>query len=134
MQKFIQTAQQIILAAKTAQQIILTAAVLVVWWVNRKRKASPHAILSVFNAIAYYVVVCNRKEWMFHPVMCYIISKFVVILLPVRIIHVSNLYELHNLHKSFSHSSSSTVFLLLHIKTGMLSTSTNNIIKQAKVC
>ena len=62
MQKFIQTAQQIILAAKTAQQIILTAAVLVVWWVNRKRKASPHAILSVFNAIAYYVVVCNRKE------------------------------------------------------------------------
>ena len=45
---------------------------------------------------------------MYHPVMCYI-SKFVVIL-PVQIIHVvSNLYELHDLHKSFSHSSSSTV-------------------------
>lgn len=111
MQKFIQTAQQIILAAKTAQQIILTAAVPVVWWVNRKRKASPHAILSVFYAIAYYVVVCNRKEWMYHPVMCYI-SKFVVIL-PVQIIHVvSNLYELHDLHKSFSHSSSSTVLFI----------------------
>ena len=47
---------------------------------------------------------------MYHPVMCYI-SKFVVIP-PVQNIHVSNLYELHDLHKSFSHSSSSTVLFI----------------------